>query len=80
VNQLERDSVSQKTNKRLEKTLPTILIVDDEPLALNRTKAVFSSSDYRVITCSNAIEAMAVLEKEPIDCIVADIIMPMTTS
>ncbi len=81
MNDLEREkespNTSSKIGSRLEKTTPTILIVDDEPLALNRAKAVFSSSDYRILTCNNAIEAMALLENETIDCIVTDIIMPV---
>ncbi len=75
----EKDSplLNSKNGTLLEKATPTVLIVDDEEQSLSRAKAVFTGTEYRVIICNNAIQAMAILEHEPIDCIVTDILMPV---
>jgi response regulator RpfG family c-di-GMP phosphodiesterase len=56
---------------------PTILIVDDEEMVLTSLKAYLSlETDYRVLTFTSAKEALAVAQKEPIDLVISDYLMP----
>jgi two-component system, LytTR family, response regulator len=57
------------------------LIVDDEPLARNLISEYVAKVPYLrlVTTCSNALAAMEVLRKEPIDLLFLDIQMPELT-
>jgi CheY-like chemotaxis protein len=55
-----------------------VLIVDDEPEALQLFRRMLISEDqeYRVITASNGKQALQVLENETPDVILLDLIMP----
>jgi signal transduction histidine kinase len=53
-----------------------ILIVDDNPTNLRLLRAMLESEDYRVIQASDGLEALATLEREKIDAIISDILMP----
>jgi len=57
------------------------LIVDDEPLALDViAKYIEQSPELQLIKkCSNALEAFAVLEKQPVDLLFIDISMPVVS-
>lgn len=66
-----------------EKSIPQgngelILIVDDESSILEVTKATLEIYNYRVLTASNGIEAVATYanNKEAIDLVIMDIMMP----
>jgi CheY-like chemotaxis protein len=54
----------------------TILVVDD--FAENRkvVNAVLSHEGFRVFEASDGIEAFRILEREPIDAVISDILMP----
>ena len=54
----------------------TILIADDEPALLALNKEILSPQGYRVITVENAHDALEVLDKEAIDLLISDVIMP----
>jgi len=54
----------------------TILFVDDEEDILDIASQFFELKGYRVFTAGNGVEAMKVIEKEPIDCCFTDINMP----
>lgn len=54
-----------------------ILFVDDEEGILDVASEYFRIKGYRVFTASNGVEALAVLEKEQIDCCFTDINMPV---
>ncbi len=54
----------------------TILFVDDEESILDIANEYFGQKGYNVVTASNGIEAIEVLEKEKIDCCFTDINMP----
>jgi len=54
----------------------TILIVDDEPDLLDNISLALEAEAYRVLTAADGIEALAVLETETVDMILADIAMP----
>jgi PAS domain S-box-containing protein len=54
----------------------TILVVDD--FAVNRkvVNAFLSHEGFRVLEASDGIEALRILEREPIDAVISDILMP----
>lgn len=53
-----------------------ILVVDDDKNTRKYFKAVLEAENYTVYTCANGIEALDLLDKEYIDLIVADVMMP----
>ncbi|OUS09779.1 hypothetical protein A9Q89_12520 [Gammaproteobacteria bacterium 53_120_T64] len=54
----------------------TILIADDEPALLALNEEILSQQGYRVITVENAHDALEVLNKEAVDLLISDVIMP----
>ncbi|MBA9077498.1 LytR/AlgR family response regulator transcription factor [Rufibacter quisquiliarum] len=59
----------------------TCLAVDDEPLALDLMRSYISKIPFLqlVQSCSSALEAMAVMQQQPIDLLFLDIEMPELT-
>ena len=57
------------------------LIIDDEPIAIRVIRNHLSSfSDFEIVAeCSNALEAMTILRKHPVDLMFCDIQMPQLT-
>lgn len=56
-----------------------LLFVDDEENILNALKRVFRKEDYATHTCTDPLQALALLEKEPIELIISDHNMPQMT-
>jgi DNA-binding response OmpR family regulator len=54
----------------------TILVVDDEPDLLDNVSLALETEGYQVLTAANGVEALARLQTNPIDLILADIAMP----
>ena len=54
----------------------SILVVDDQPLTLATLQAALELDGYQIITASDGIEAIEVLQDTHIDLIIADIAMP----
>lgn len=55
----------------------TVLIVEDEPAVLEVATEIFDSLGYDVLTATDAVEALAVLQSDaPIDVLFSDVIMP----
>ena len=56
---------------------PTIVIVDDEEMVLTSLSAYLTlETDYNVVTFTDVDEALAYLEKHPVDVVVSDYLMP----
>ena len=53
-----------------------ILIVDDILTNLKLLRAILKSAGYGVIEAHDGVEALALLEKEKVDAIISDILMP----
>jgi DNA-binding response OmpR family regulator len=56
--------------------MASILVVDDQPQLLNSVQMTLELAGYRVCTAGTGIEALAVLQAQPIDLILTDIGMP----
>jgi DNA-binding response OmpR family regulator len=54
----------------------TILVVDDQPEILENLALVLELEGYRVLVAADGLEALAALEVEAVDLILADIAMP----
>lgn len=54
----------------------TVLVVDDDEELLDLMRDYLWAAGFRVTVCSNVEQAMAVMETEPIDCILLDVMMP----
>lgn len=56
---------------------PTIIIVDDEEMVLTSLKSFLTlETEYNVKTFTSAREALAYIEKEHVDLVVSDYLMP----
>lgn len=55
---------------------PTILLVDDEKEIIDLLEIYLKNEGYRLLRASNGMEALGVLNKETVDLIVLDIMMP----
>jgi DNA-binding response OmpR family regulator len=55
-----------------------LLIVDDEQTVLKFVKTILTRANYDAVTCSSATEALQLLSEEPFDCIITDVVMPVT--
>ena len=58
---------------------PRILIVDDQQIILNMLREVFARANFEVLSASSAQEALGLLDKEKVDVIVSDEVMPGMT-
>ncbi len=56
--------------------MKTILVVDDDEPVRNLLKEELTEDGYRVITASNARDALKLVENEPLDLVILDIRMP----
>ncbi len=64
------------TTQPNQATSETLLVVDDSPATLEVLRRNLSSRGYRVLTAPGAEDAVAVLEREPVDLVVTDMKMP----
>lgn len=55
------------------KSLPKILLIDDEIDQLHLLHTILSSEKYQLKECTSAEEALDLLEKEEVDLIIADL-------
>jgi phosphoserine phosphatase RsbU/P len=57
--------------------VPTILVVDDEPVFIHQTQSCLEAQGYKVIVARNGRDALALVDKQKIDLVLLDVIMPM---
>ncbi|MEZ4391648.1 MAG: sigma-54 dependent transcriptional regulator [Polyangiales bacterium] len=53
-----------------------ILVVDDDPDNAELAKDILSVGDWRVTTTSSVAQALAVVRREPVQCVLSDVCMP----
>jgi sigma-B regulation protein RsbU (phosphoserine phosphatase) len=58
-------------------TRSRILVVDDELAFINQTKDCLEQHGYEVLTARNGKDALAILDREKVDLVLLDIIMPL---
>jgi CheY-like chemotaxis protein len=58
------------------KTSASILLVDDQPDLLDNLSLTLGMAGYQAVTASDGFEALAVLQRQPVDLILSDITMP----
>jgi len=58
------------------KAIMPILVVDDEPHLLEGIRLTLETADYAVLTARDGVEALLVLQSQPVGLILADIAMP----
>ncbi len=54
----------------------TILVIDDSPTVRKLLRATLELDRHRVIEAADGIEGLAVLEREPVEVVFSDILMP----
>jgi DNA-binding NtrC family response regulator len=57
-------------------TTPTILAVDDEPIIRLLLETHLRQVGFTPVTASNGLEALAILERQHVDLIISDLVMP----
>jgi putative two-component system response regulator len=57
-------------------TLPTILLVDDLNINRHLLRAMLKSESYRILEARRAHEALLILEREKVDLVILDLMMP----
>src|ERR1043166_1852769 len=64
------------TNANTTMKLQTILIVDDNLTNLKLLRATLGAESLTVYEAADGVEALALLERETVDAIISDILMP----
>jgi CheY-like chemotaxis protein len=60
----------------MSKTAGTILVVDDDPINRKILSRTLESEGRRVKTAADGVHALEVLQEEPVDIILLDVLMP----
>lgn len=55
---------------------PTVLIIDDLDINRRLLRAMLKAADYRILEAKRAHEAFAIIEREKIDLVIVDLVMP----
>ena len=58
------------------KVQPTVLIIDGADISRRVLRAMLKTASYRILEASRPSEALSVLEKENVDLIILDLVMP----
>ena len=53
-----------------------ILLVDDNPVVLDFLSLILAVAGYHILTAQDGLEALDILEEQPVNLILADISMP----
>jgi two-component system, cell cycle sensor histidine kinase and response regulator CckA len=53
-----------------------VLIVDDTPTNLRLLRAVLEGENFEVVEAADGVQALAILERETVDAVISDILMP----
>ncbi len=69
-------SLLEQVAKTLERTNPTVLIIDDDEQVLRLLRTVFEEAGYVVLEASNGREALARMTGHPVNLVVTDLVMP----
>lgn len=56
--------------------MSTILVIDDEPQILNMLQKMLELEGYTVLTAADGKQGLRACEKNPIDLVITDVVMP----
>lgn len=59
-----------------EKTKPSILVADDEPLMRSVSVEILRLSGYDTLTADNGYQALEILRTQSVDLVITDVMMP----
>lgn len=62
--------------RRIDKTLPTILVIDDDPVALALTERFLHRGEFNILMVDNGADGIELAETELPDIILLDLMMP----
>ena len=54
----------------------TVLLVDDDVEVIDLNKRFFEKKEYKVFTATTGVDALDLLQKNKVDCILLDVMMP----
>ncbi len=63
-------------DKKHLKGTENILVIDDEPSLVSFTSEALTQNGYHITSTGDAKEALEILDREPIDLVLSDVIMP----
>ncbi|MFT3922092.1 MAG: response regulator [Myxococcales bacterium] len=55
---------------------PTVLLADDDPVVMEALREDLESENYRLLTADSGAECLRLLETEPVDVLLLDLVMP----
>jgi len=61
---------------KINRAVPSILIVDDEPFSLNLLETYLIGQKYNVFSAADGHEALSLLENNEVDLVISDLVMP----
>jgi CheY-like chemotaxis protein/CHASE3 domain sensor protein/putative methionine-R-sulfoxide reductase with GAF domain len=73
------ESVFQRIENLLSRSVKRILIVEDDPIQLEAVKNLLSGSDVEIDMCSTGMEALERVRAETYDCMILDLRLPDIT-
>jgi DNA-binding response OmpR family regulator len=54
----------------------TVLVIDDDPAIVELLRDFLVASDFRALEATNGQEALDIMAREPVDCLIMDVMMP----
>src|SRR5947207_1397611 len=60
----------------MKKPAKSILVVDDHPTNRKLLRAILEAEEFNILEAADGMEALIVLEREKVDAMIADILMP----
>jgi DNA-binding response OmpR family regulator len=64
------------TNKRITKSALDVLVADDEDYIANLLETLLREEGFTVHVSYNGRQSMAIIESQPIDLVISDLMMP----
>jgi DNA-binding response OmpR family regulator len=55
---------------------PVVLVIDDDPAIVELLRDFLVASDFRALEATNGQEALDIMAREPVDCLIMDVMMP----
>lgn len=72
----ERDQARAVTHESWSGRGQTILLVEDVDLVRELVETQLRTAGYRVLTASDGVQALKLLEEHPVDAVISDVVMP----